>query len=370
MTAPRLEIDLKKLHHNTQTLVRRLSAVGISVTGMSKATLGSPKIAVTLLSAGATAIGDSRVENIERLRNAGISAKAVLTRSPMLSQVARVSAIADVSLNTELDIIDGLSIASRKASRTHGVILMVELGDLREGIMPADLKDVVRRTLCFPNIALEGIGTNLACLSGVMPNADKMAELSSLADGIEAAFGLHLNVVSGGNSANVAWALGGGRRGRVNNLRLGEALLLGRDTLNRRPLVGLHTDSFTLVAEVIESGNKPTESRERAPQGAFQETPSTEGRGGVSRAILALGLQDVDIRGLAPPAGIEILGASGDHLVVARAASPLRIGEEVAFQLTYEALVGAMTSPFVAEVYRDADADRAIDPVAPLSSAA
>jgi predicted amino acid racemase len=178
MTTPRLQINLDKIFHNARTLVGRLANKGISVTGVSKAALGSPEVAGVLLAGGVTSIGDSRIENIEVMRDANVTANILLTRSPMLSQVARVVTSADMSLNTELDVICALSDAAGKIGRTHGVLLMVELGDLCEGIMPAQLEDVVRRTLKFPNITIEGIGTNLACRSGVIPDAENMAELS------------------------------------------------------------------------------------------------------------------------------------------------------------------------------------------------
>lgn len=370
MTAPRLEIRLDKIHRNARTMVQRLSNTGISVTGISKATLGSSEVAEAMLSAGVTSIGDSRIENIEGMRKAGMRAKMILTRSPMLSQAVRVVASADTSLNTELDVVSMLSIAAGKARRAHGVILMVELGDLREGIMPADLERVVRRVLRFPGIKLEGIGANFACRSGVIPDAENMAELSSLADAIEVTFGLCLDIVSGGNSANLGWALCGMETGRVNNLRLGESLLLGRDPLNRQPIEGLYTDAFTLVAEVIESGMKPTTPTGATAQCAYGKTPTANDRGHIFQAILAIGLQDVDADGLVPPAGIEILGASSDHLIVDCGTDPLPVGTELAFQVNYAALVGAMTSPYVAQVLYEADTGGRVIPTTPFPSAA
>ncbi|MBL6803663.1 MAG: alanine/ornithine racemase family PLP-dependent enzyme, partial [Synechococcus sp. BS307-5m-G38] len=52
MSAPRLEINLQKLHHNARTLVKRLAGQGIAVTGVSKATLGMVEIVHTWLGAG------------------------------------------------------------------------------------------------------------------------------------------------------------------------------------------------------------------------------------------------------------------------------------------------------------------------------
>lgn len=352
MPAPRLEIDLVKISHNTRTLVERLAIRDISVTGVTKATLGSVEIAAALLQAGVSTLGDSRIENIEAMRLGQIPAPMTLIRSPMLSQAGRVVVSADVSFNTEIEVIRRLSREARKLHRTHGVVLMVELGDLREGIMPDDLIETVRATLRLPNIALKGIGTNLACRCGVSPDARNMAELSALADLIEAAFDLKLEIVSGGNSANLEWALSGAETGRINNLRLGEAILLGCETLHRQPIEGLFTDAITLVAEVIETKVKPSQPSGTIAQTAFGEAEPVLDRGQLTQSILAIGRQDIDPHGLIPPAGIKTMGASSDHLILASDNCNLPIGSEVAFQLNYSALVQAMTSPFVTKVVK------------------
>jgi predicted amino acid racemase len=237
---------------------------------------------------------------------------------------------------------------------------MVELGDLREGIMPGDLEDTVREALRLPNIALKGIGTNLACRSGVSPDVKNMAELSALVESIEAVFGLMpgpmpgngLGIVSGGNSANLPWALSGADTGRINDLRLGEAILLGCEPLHRQPIDGLFTDAIALVAEVIESKVKPSEPWGEIAQAAFGDMPPAADRGPIAPVILAVGRQDTDPEGLQPPAGIEILGASSDHLIVDSGSHRTPVGGEITFQLTYSALVRAMTSPFVAKVVK------------------
>lgn len=352
MTAPRLEIDLRKIHHNARVLVERLATRGIGTTGVTKACLGAPEIAGALLRAGVTGLGDSRIDNIEAMRRAGVAAPMTLIRSPMPSQVDRVVAGADISFNTELEVIVRLSAAARTSGRHHGVVLMVELGDLREGIMPGDLEAVVAETLRLPNIVLKGIGANLACRSGVAPDASNMAELSALAGAIEAKFGLRLDIVSGGNSASLSWALGGADTGRINDLRLGEACLLGREPLHRQPIDGLRTDAVTLVAEIIEAKIKPSQPWGEIAQAAFGQTPPTADRGRAMQTILAIGHQDTDPSGLVAPPGMEILGASSDHLIVAPGPCHTPVGAEIKFQVNYSALVRAMTSPFVAKVMR------------------
>jgi predicted amino acid racemase len=355
MLAPRLEIDLGKIQHNARMLVERLAKRDISVTGVTKATLGSPEIAHAMLLAGVSGLGDSRIENIEAMRSSSVPARMSLIRSPMLSQAKRVVTSADVSFNTELEVIRRLSLEAGKSDRTHAVVLMVELGDLREGIMPGDLMAAVSETLTLPNIVLNGLGTNLACRSGASPDDTNMGELSRLAALIEATFDISLEIVSGGNSANLEWVFSSEHTGRVNNLRLGESILLGCETLHRNAMDGLYTDAITLVAEVIESKVKPTLPTGRLAQTAFGTSPVPTDRGAITQTILAIGIQDIDPRGLRPPEGTEILESSSDHLITTSTVDSVPIGAEMTFQLDYSALVRASTSPFVTKSFKSAD---------------
>lgn len=311
MATPRLEIDLAKLHYNAHHLVRHLAARGIALTGVTKVALGSSEVAQTLLAAGVHSLGDSRIENIERMRRAAKEATLILLRTPLMSQVERVVAHADISFNSELAVIARLSEAAVRQDRLHRIVLMVELGDLREGLAPEELTATARKALELPNIALAGIGTNLACFGGVKPDLPKMAQLSDLAISLEQELGIHLTLVSGGNSANIEWLEGCSDAGRVNHLRLGEAIFLGRETLRRSPIDGLFTDAVTLVAEVIESKVKSSAPSGQICQDAFGDTPAFADRGLIDRAILGLGRQDVDVSGLRPDADdLQILGSS------------------------------------------------------------
>lgn len=357
MTAPRLEIDLQKILHNATTLVTRLRDRNISVTAITKVALGSPELARTLLAAGVNSLGDSRIENIETMRNAGISAPITLIRSPMLSQAKRVVAQSNVSFNSELDVIKSLSLAAQEQNVTHGVVLMIELGDLREGIMPNDVAGFVKKVLGYPNIALMGIGSNLACRSGVAPDDANMTQLSAIADSIEATFNIKLRVISGGNSANLEWTFNSTKPTRINNLRLGESILLGREPLHRQPIEGLHTDAIVLIAEVIEFKSKPNQPWGQMAQTAFGDTPKKnknlpENNDDVSQTILAIGHQDTDPAGLQLPSGMTILGASSDHLVADAGRFAVRPGSEITMHPNYSALLRSMTSPFVAKVWK------------------
>lgn len=350
MSAPRLEIDLGAVESNTRTLVGLLSARGIRVTGVTKAALGSPGVAGAMLRGGASGLGDSRVEDLARLADAGVEAPLTLIRSPMLSQVEAVVRYATTSLNSERVVLEALSRAASYRRTLHAVVVMVELGDLREGVLAADVVPLARAVAALPCLTLAGLGTNLACQSGVVPDQPKMEELSRLADEVESATGTALSVVSGGNSASLGWALATRDVGRIDELRLGESILLGVDPLSRLPVAGLRTDAVTLVAELIEVQEKPAAPWGARAQSAFGAPPERRTTGTVRQGILALGEQDVEAGGLRAPPGVRVLGMSSDHLVVDLGDYGAVVGDEIELGVGYAGLLRAATSPFVAVV--------------------
>ena len=62
---------------------------------------------------------------------------------------------------------------------------------------------------------------------------------------------------------------------------------------------------------------------------------------------MGVGLQDVLVSGLTPRSGIDILGASSDHIIVDTKKIELKVGNELEFDLDYGALLAAMTSPYI-----------------------
>ncbi len=352
--APRLEIDLDKIGHNARALRTLFGARGVSVTAVTKGVLGSPAVAEVLVDSGITAIGSSRIENIRRMKEAGIEAEFTLIRTPMLSRARQVVQYADVSLNTELSVIKLLSEHAARLGKRHGIILMVELGDLREGILPSELGPVLEGTLELEGVELVGIGTNLACYSGVKPTDKNMGELSAIAERVRRDYGIPLEVVSGGNSANYQWLVSTPHVGLVNNLRIGEAILLGRETLHRASIPGLHTDAITLVAEVIELRTKPSAPAGESCQDAFGSIPVFEDRGVVRKALLAIGKQDVDVSGIRPRIDVDVLGGTSDHVVLDAKRADVCVGSEVEFDVNHSALLRAMTSPYISKEYHRA----------------
>lgn len=351
MKTPYLEIDLSKIHDNAKKLIPLFGARGIGITGVTKSTLGEPRIANCLISAGISSLGDSRLANIIRMKKAGIQAHFTLIRTPSANEARDVVAYADVSFNTELSIIAELSKAAIGQKKIHDILLMVEMGDLREGILRQDLGRTLEEVLGMKGVRIIGLGTNLACLSGVKPTRDNMDHLSRLADTYEKRFDIKLPTISGGNSANFEWLLENDNKTRVNNVRLGESILLGRETLSRKQIDGLHLDAIALVADVIESKVKPSLPEGETGQDAFGNTPIFEDKGEMRRSIVALGKQDVHVAGLIPKSDVDILGSSSDHIILDTTRSPLHVGDQIRFSLDYAALLSSMTSPFVGSAF-------------------
>jgi predicted amino acid racemase len=352
-TTPRIEINLAKIAHNTQKLLDLFGSKGIGIMGVTKGLCGDLAVAKVLVDNGIQILADSKLENIKKMRDAGIKAQFVLLRTPALSEVDLVIQYADISMNTELEVIKRLSTTAQSYKTSHKIILMLEMGDLREGIMPADFEGFVQEVLKLDGIQIVGIGANFACFGGVRPNEENMRYLSSIASEIETKFSLPLSYVSGGNSANYSWFTNAESVGKINNLRLGEAIYLGRETLFRTAIPGLFTDVCKFVSEVIESKIKPSVPYGEVGQDAFGNHPRFRDRGQIRRSILGVGFQDVLVTGLTPILDIEILGASSDHTILDSTKTDLKVGDEVTFDLTYGALLSLMTSPYVVKKYID-----------------
>ena len=348
-----LVIDLAVIERNARTLVERLP--GIAVTGVTKVTCAEPEVAHALIRGGVSALGDSRLRNITNLRRAGVSVPVWLIRSPQPAEAPDVVRLADVSLNSELETIAALDAACARLGRPHGVVLMVDLGDLREGVLPGDLPPLVRATLALGHVRLEGIGVNLTCYGAIVPSEENLGRLVELARQAEELAQRPL-LVSGGNSGSLDLALSGRLPQGVTNLRIGESILLGLDTLTREPLLPgeLALDAFTVRAPVIECKVKQSLPIGVIAQDAYGNKPTFVDRGMRRRAICAVGRQDLVPEGLTPlDARIQVLGASSDHLVldVDDLDEPPALGQKLDFRPSYACVLQATTSSYVEKVF-------------------
>ncbi|MFP2768532.1 alanine/ornithine racemase family PLP-dependent enzyme [Oceanisphaera sp. KMM 10153] len=315
---------------------------------VTKVTCADPDIVDTLIRQGYQSFADSRIENLRRIKQISPDCQTTLLRLPGLHEVAEVVRYADISLVSEQDTIAALQREAQRYDHRHKIILMIELGDLREGVCTHQALEMGRFILEQDHIEWLGIGTNLTCYGGVIPTADIMLELTGLKARIENELGHALTIVSGGNSSLLPLLLEHRLPPGINQLRLGEALFFGRETAYGRHIAGMHEDIFRLEAEVIEVKEKPSLPRGPLGKNAFGETPVFRDRGIHTRAIIALGEQDVPVADLIPfDPDIAILGGSSDHLILDVTGCDIKVGDVLSFRLNYRALLYAMTSGYV-----------------------
>lgn len=352
----RIEVDCERIKRNAEAIVKMCVSQGIEVVGVTKACCGHPRVARALLAGGVSMLAESRLKNVKRLRKAGVDVDLMLLRLPCLSEVDEVVKLTQVSLNSEVETVRALSRAARGQGITHQVILMIETGDRREGVLPEEALQTAQAILKLPSIDLVGTGTNLACFGGVLPTKEKMQLLVEVTEEIERLLGIRFRVISGGNTANLDLVQSGEMLSRVNQLRIGEAILLGRNVPPNNPLPCPYQDAFNVVAEVIEIKTKPSFPDGPLVVDAFGHTSHSKGMGIRRRAILAMGEQDLHTDALRPKRrGVTIVGASSDHLVVdvTEADPPVNLGEELAFEPLYSAVATAMASVDVTQAIKD-----------------
>lgn len=351
MSGPRVTINLDQIEHNARTVADLCRRHGIEVFGVTKGSCGMPQVARAMLRGGVTGIGESRFENIRRLRASGIDCPILLLRSPPLSHIDEVIDSVDLSLNSELATIRQLSRVAERMSRVHDIILMIDLGDLREGIWPDQLMPTVEQAIALAGVRIVGLGTNLSCFGAILPSEENMGALVEHARLLERRFGLSLRYVSGGNSSSLPLLLAGKMPAGINHLRIGEAILQGgRDTFHEEPWQVLDRGAFLISGELLEVKTKPSVPIGQAGVDAFGCKPVFQDKGKRLRGILNIGREDIVVEGLIPAAaGVAVLGASSDHLVVdlSEMDPHPQVGDRLSFQMNYAALLAAMTSEYV-----------------------
>lgn len=345
---PRINIHLDTITENTRQMVTTCAAHGVTPAGVTKLACALPEVGNAILAGGITLLADSRLSNLEKLQP--LRAQTLLLRLPALSEVEEVVQFADISLNSERVTLQALSEAALALGKRHQVIVMHDLGDLREGgFYEEETLSLCREATRLPGIELVGLGTNLACYGGVEPTTANQNQLLALARQVEKENGLHLSYISGASSAGLGLMMRHELPAGINQLRLGASLLMGIG-LNDDPVPHTRQDTFQLEAEIIEIKVKPSVPVNSTALDAFGNKPEFVDRGLRRRALCAIGKQDVDIHELMPVDNqIIIVGGSSDHLIldIDDCEQHYKIGSTVKFNLSYGAVLQCMTSEYV-----------------------
>ena len=359
---PRLLINIEKLKKNIDAVAKITKEDGnCSMMIVTKALCADRKTAEMIgKHPQVDYVADSRIANIktysEFVRKNG--KETVLMRLPMGSEIKDVVRYADISFNSEVSTLEMLDKEAAKQGVVHKVVLMIDLGDLREGMFFENENEIfkaARTVLAAGNLELFGLGTNLTCYGAIIPKYDNLSVLCTWADRIEGKLNIKIPMISGGNSSSIYLIPKGEMPERVNNLRLGESFLLGNDTAYCTKLKGTTDDALILEAQIIELKEKPSLPIGEVGVDAFGNRPEYEDRGTIKRAILAVGQQDTEQSGLHPlDEKVDVLGASSDHLILDVTGSDKKYkpGDVMQFKMEYGAVLKAATSPYVEKVYK------------------
>lgn len=350
---PCLFVNLSVIRDNTRTLIAQCRKHGVEPIGVNKLSCEAANVARAMIEAGISTIADSRIQNLKKI--AELPVDKLLLRLPQISLAHEIVAYADISLNSEEHTLFALSAAAVAQNKKHRVILMHDLGDLREGcIDPQDTKRLARLVHKeLPGLILEGLGANLACYGGVEPTTENQQKLVDLAHEIESELSISLRTISGASSSALFLLINGGLPKGINQLRLGASLIMGFG-LNDEPIPDTRQDAVKIGAEIIELKNKPSVPKHSTALDAMGRKPVFEDLGVHHRALVALGEQDVSFSQLHPfDPGVKVLGASSDHLIldVSQSKSGYQVGDIIYFSLGYSGVLQCMTSEYVGKQY-------------------
>ena len=352
----RVTIDLHGLKHNLRIIKDWMEKHSASWTVVTKVLCGHTDSLRALQLLGVRSMGDSRLANLKAIDKIVPNFESWYLRVSDISSAKEVASLADVSLNSEIEVIKILNEETERLDKIHKIIIMIELGDLREGILPGSLTRFYEQVFRLPNIEVIGIGANLGCLAGAVPNVDQFTQLALYRELLELKFQRKLPMISGGSSSVLPLLLEGGLPKAINHFRIGEAIFLGTDLVNGGTLPGLRDDVVLLeaeIAEIKEKGLVPLS--ETASMTPFESTDAEEdlspGQRGY-RALISVGQLDTDIAGLTPVnPEHRIAGASSDITVInlGNDTGGLKIGDSIKFRVNYSAMLRLMVGKYVAK---------------------
>jgi len=352
---PVLEVNLESIKCNAHIMAEYCAEYGISVAGVIKFSDGDIDIARAYHEGGCVQLASSRLVHLKNIKKELTDAVTMLIRLPMLSEAADVVKFCDISLNSERETLLTLNREAGRQGKKHSVLLMLDVGDLREGVV--DVNEFHKLAMFtesrLQNLHLIGIGSSFACFGSIMPTRENLGILLAAAEHIEKSIGRKLEILSGGSSVSLALMQKEGIPEGINHLRIGGAIANPRNIrINRGVAVrGMCEDTFILHAELIEVAVKPTRPYGQSSVNWAGNKVEFEDLGLRKRAIAAIGSQDLgDVMKLLPrDEGVRVIGGSSDHMIldVEDSGRDWRVGDTVSFNLSYEPLLHCFSTRHV-----------------------
>lgn len=348
-----ITLNKAKLKSNFNYLNNFFKKEGIDWSVVTKILCGNKEYLSVLLGMGISQYSDSRISNLKMIKSIDKNAQTIYIKPPAKGVIPEVIEYADISMNTDFRTIEMLSEEAQKQNVTHKIIIMIDLGELREGVMREDFVDFYSRVFQMKNIEIIGLGTNLSCLYGILPNNDKLIQLSLYKQLVEAKFNVKMPFISGGSSVTIPLVSQGLIPKGINHFRVGETLFMGTDVYNNQQFENLENDIFKLYAEIIELYEKPLVPSGELGKNLEGDTMSfdEENYGKTTiRAIIDIGLLDIDMKHLDPvDEDIKYAGATSDMVVLDLGLNPksYKVGDLVEFTMDYMGIVRIMNSKYI-----------------------
>jgi len=348
-----LNLFRDQLLHNYQFLDDLFKENNIKWGITTKLLCGSKNYLKEVINLGIKEVHDSRISNLRRIKEIDPDTMTVYIKPPPKDTIPDMVKYADASLNTELSTLHALSEEAVRQDKVHKVIIMIEMGDLREGVMREELIDFYSKIFNLPAIEVIGLGTNLNCLHGVMPDGDKLIQLVLYKQIIDLQFNKSIPLVSAGTTVTIPLLLSNQLPAGVNHFRVGEALFFGKNLFTGGTIEGMSDSVLELNAHIIEISEKPlVPSGELGvnPQGQVAQVDAGDYGKTAYRAILDIGYLDVQPDYLIPAdPTIEISDASSDMMILNVGDNPnnYQVGDLVRFKLKYMGALSLMSSDYI-----------------------
>lgn len=348
-----------ELRHNYEYLDSLFKKNGIKWGITTKLLCGNRDFINEVINLGIGEVHDSRISNLKRVKDIDPETVTIYIKPPPKDTIPEMIRYADISLNTELSTMHELSEEAVRQDKVHKVIIMIEMGDLREGVMRDDLVDFYEKVFRLPGLEVVGLGTNLNCLHGVMPDGDKLIQLALYKQIIELRFKKKIPLVSGGTTVTIPLLLNNQLPDGVNHFRVGEALFFGKDLFTDGLIDGMSDQVMELYTQIIEISEKPivpTGDMGVNPQGKTTTIKKEDVGKTAYRAIVDIGTLDIQPNYLIPVnENITITDASSDMLVldVGENPSKYKVGDKIRFKLKYMGALGLMSSDYIEKKVAD-----------------
>lgn len=351
MYTPIMEVHTGKLTENARRLSSFCSSHQTELVFVTKGFCAQPDVIRAVRAGGVSRFADSRMRNIIAAKSVIPDLHYLLIRVPTPAEAEEVVRWADVSVQSQIETIRTISDEALRQGKIHPIILMLDVGDLREGVFgPEQLQEMAPQIRECPGVELVGLGTNVGCYGSVLPSIENMGALVKARDLLNTAWGFQIRILSAGGTCCLKLMEEGVMPEGINQIRAGEAILCGEDTTGSHFLEGYLPDAFQISAQVVELRRKPSHPIGELGGDCCGKQPVYPDRGVRLRAICALGKQDVDWTALTPLLlGAEVIGASSDHLLVdvEDCGEQVHPGDWLRFRCGYMAIMHAATSPYV-----------------------